>query len=160
MSTTEKQNKQKNNQLDIFQVLGKIDVQDAHYYTKLDSQQQKAFQPYVVQRWLSGTKSPGQIVFLNELVNPYVFSLYGHKQLLYQLMTICTDGSRKKYNWVKPQKSAKNPLTIDVVCTFFNYGLREAKDVIPSLSKQQIIDYAEQLGYEKEQITKLKKELS
>lgn len=159
MSTQKKSNQTKN-KLNIFEALNKISTKDAHYYARLSVEHQKAFQPYVIQRWLSGTKDSGQIVFLNEVVNPYVFSLYEHKHLLYQLSTVCTDGTPKKYNWIKPHKASKNPLTIEVVCQYFCYGVKEAKDLIPILSKQQIIDYGEQLGYDKEKITKLKKELS
>lgn len=157
MSTQTKATK---NKLDIFGLLSKVSTKDAHYFARLSVEHQKAFQPYVVQRWLSGTNNPGQIVFLNEVANPYVFSLYQHKQLLYQLFTVCTDGTPKKYNWIKPHKATKQPLTVEVICQYFCYGVKEAKDLIPILSKQQIIQYAEQLGYDKDKLTKLKKEMS
>lgn len=147
--------------LDIFRVLSHINKKDIHFYSSLTDEEQKGFAPLVVQRWLSGTKDPGQIIFLNELVNPFIFNIQKHKELLYQLMTICTRGQFTKYNYPK-QKSKKSslmPTTLSVVKRWFNYSSADAYEVLPLLSDDDILIQANELGLQKEEIAKIKREL-
>ena len=87
--------------LDIFRVLKNADLKNVDFFGKLTEEEQKAFQPFLVARWLSGTYSARQIYFINEIVNSLVFSLPNHKQLLWQLLTICTSGKQQRYIWNK-----------------------------------------------------------
>lgn len=147
--------------LNIFRVLGHINKKDRQFYQTLTEQEQKAFAPLTVQRWLSGIDDPAQIIFLNELVNPYVFSLQKHKNLLYKLMTICTDGHQVRYSYPK-NKSAKgsNLLTvIQVVKDYFNYSTKDAFITLPLLSDEDILTYASELGRQNDEIIKIKREL-
>jgi len=147
--------------LDIFQVLNHISQKDREYIKTLTDEELKAFQPFVIMRWLSGTNSARQIYFLNTLVNPFVFNLPEHKELLYYLMTICTSGKSQRYNWIKgPTKKDKKLSSItNVICDYYKYNSSEAKSVLSLLSREDILSYAEQLGYQTEEITKIKKEL-
>ena len=155
MSTTPK------HKYDIFAVLGNLNNKNHSFYKEMSTEEQKAIAPLVVMRWMTGTKSARQVYFINELVNPYVFPLAAHKELIIKLMTICAPGKFQKYNWIKPlnKKSSSTPLSVDVIREYFQYSTREAQDSIPLLSNEDIIDYAEQLGYQTDELTKLKKEL-
>jgi len=146
--------------LDLFKLLDAINKKKITYYRELSEEEQKEFAPVVIMRWLSGTKDDGQIVFLNEIVNPFVTDLYKHKELLYMLMTVCTDGKFKKYAWKKPKGKLlpSMPLSIEVLKTYYNYNTKEASDVIGIFDVNDIIEHAELLGYEKEDITKIKAE--
>lgn len=123
--------------------------------------EQKALHPLVLMRWMSGTTDARQIFFLNEAVNPYVFPLAKHPELLIDLMTICAPGQFKKYKWHKSlnKRASSTPIAVSIVRTYFEYSQREAQEALPLLSNDDVLDYAEQLGYQKEEITKLKKEL-
>jgi len=147
--------------LDIFTVLGKISTKDTRYYRSLNDEEKKGFLPVVVSRWLSGTSSAKQIYFINELVNPFVFSLHKHPQLLYQLMTLCGPGKSQRYFWNKTvsSKSNKTPTAVSVLREVFGYNTKQALEAMPLLSNDDIIEYAEHLGRQKDVITKLKKEL-
>ena len=97
---------------------------------------------------------------LNEVVNPYVFPLFEHKSLLFQLLTVCST-KPQRYKWLKI-KSHDSPhtRTIELIQRHYNYSRRQAKDALKLLSVDAILDMAEQHGYQKEQIVKLKAELA
>lgn len=152
---------QKKHKFDIFKVLGKISSKNSNFYGEFSEEEQKALQPLVVMRWLTGTRSGMQIYFLNELVNPFVFSMGKHKQLLVNLMTICAPGQPQKYYWnkAKSKKSSSTPMVVDVVREYFDYGTLEAIEALPLLTDENILWYAEELGRQPDELKTIKKEL-
>jgi len=151
----------KKHKLDIFQVLNKLSTKDRAYYKSLSEDEQKALAPLVVMRWLSGTRDARQILFLNELVNPFVFSMANHKELLVNLMTVSSSGRSQKYFWnkAKSKKSSGASNTVNVICDYFGYSTSEAADVLPLLSDEDVIQFAEELGVQPDTIKAIKKEL-
>ena len=151
----------KKHKFDIFDVLGKINKKNHTFFREMPQEQQKAIAPVVLMRWMSGVNDARQIFFLNEVVNPYVFPLAKHPELLIDLITICAPGKFQKYKWHKSlnKRASSTPIAISVVRGYFGYSQREAQDSLPILSNDEVKDYAEQLGYQKEEITKLNKEL-
>lgn len=147
--------------LDIFKVLGKISTKKYEYYDELSEEEVKAFQPLVVMRWLTGTKDPAQVYFINELVNPLVFNLDKHKHLLYDMMAISSTGSTTRYQWkkAKSKKSTKSPMITKVVRDYYKYSSSDAAEVLPLLSDEDILSYAEELGRQPDDIKLIKKEL-
>jgi hypothetical protein len=152
---------QKTHKLDIFRVLDQTSRKNINFYKDLTKEEQNAFQPLVVTRWLTGTTDPRQIYFLNELVNPFTFAFAKHKELLYNLMTMCTSGKPQRYYWNKTtsKKNTKKPMVVGVIKDYFHYNTLHAIQALPLLTNEDILDYATQLGRQKEDITKIKKEL-
>ena len=95
------------------------------------------------------------------MVNPFVFSLYKHPELLYDLMTLCGPGKSQRYFWNKTVSSKSNniPTTVSVIREYFGYNTIQAIEALPLLSNDDILEYAADLGTQKDIITKLKKEL-
>lgn len=151
----------KERRINIFDVLKHIDMKDYNFYDNLPEEVQKDYQPLVIMKWLAGTKDARQIVFLNELVNTGVFTAHTHKGLLHKLMCVCTTGSAKRYFWnkTKPKNGASMPKTVDVISRSYGYSSKEAVDALPLLTKEDILELANELGLQKEEITKLKAEL-
>lgn len=134
---------------------------DRTFYRGLTEEEQKSIFPLVLMRWLSGTKNAQQIYFLNELVNPFVFAIHRHKELLLDLMTICAPGRTQRYYWNKAQskRTTSTPKTIGVIRNYFGYNTLEAISVLPLLSVKTIVEYAEELGAQPDEIKVIKKEL-
>ena len=65
---------EKKHKLDIFRVLDHTSRKDQKFYRELTDDEQKAYMPLVAMRWMTGTTDARQIYFLNELVNPFVFT--------------------------------------------------------------------------------------
>jgi hypothetical protein len=147
--------------LDIFRVLGSADKKQADFYAKLTLEERKEFQPFLVARWMSGTSAAVQICLLNEFVNPYAFSLTNHKQLLWQLLTICSTGKSQRYVWNKlpAKRETGRPNAIKCVKEYFGYSTRDALDAMEILTRSQILDFAEQLGWQTEEIAKIRREI-
>lgn len=147
--------------LDIFRVLAQLDKKDKDLFEQLTDKEVKSYAPVVVTRWLSGTNNKQQLFLINELVNPYVFSLHHHKQLLWFLSTICTSGRTQRYNWNKTTTGSKNPNVgcINCIREYFKYNTVDAEQVYNTIDKINIIGMAEELGYQDSELNKIKKEL-
>lgn len=147
--------------IDIFKILERLSVKDVKYFENLGEEELKSIQPLVLMRWLSGTQEARQVYFLNELVNPMVFSLGKHKQLLLKLLTICTSGKTRRYTWSKARGRATSntPKALAVIKEYYGYNTLHAIDALKLLSNQQILEIAEFLGTQPAEIKEINKEL-
>ena len=145
--------------LDMFEVLKQIDKQNITFYDNLEPAQKKQFVPLLTMRWLSsGSKVQQQM--LNTIVNPMVFKLHRHPGLLYKLMVATSDGKAKRYSWVKKKSKEKNPaMSIEIIARYYEVSKKDAARYRSQLSSEDILDMADSLGYDKDQIKKLKTEL-
>lgn len=144
--------------LDIWELLEKIDSNDREFLTNLPDEKKRGFAPIVALRWLSGSGNTVQLNNLNELVNPTVFGLHKHPELLYNLMVISTPPGKKKYNWVKTKKREKRTKRLDVISRYLNVPLSHAKQYLNLYSSNDIIEMSERLGDSTEFIKDLKQE--
>ena len=156
----------KKHKLNIFEVLGNINSKNTNYYYQLSEDDRKHVIHYTNMIWMTGTDSALQIYLINEFVNPYVFhfvtrSYYNEHQfpdLLFYLMCTCSPGKFKKYNWPRRKQPSESHV-IKVIKEYFGYSTMEAKEVRSILSKEDILSYAEELGWQKTEIATLKREL-
>jgi len=149
------------NKITIFDILARIDIKDTHFYDDLPEAVQKAEHPLVLMKWMHGTNDPLKVMMLNEMVNPYVFSLHKHKPLVMKMLTICASGNRTRYKWIKMKKGStvKYPALIDVIKRTFNYSTAKALDVLPLISDADLLAFCEQLGFQKDEYKNIKKEI-
>lgn len=147
--------------VDIFKVLGDINKKDQNFYSKLSDEEKKALHPLVLMKWMSGTTSERQIMFLSEFANRYMFSLSNHKDLLMKLLVVCSPGTWTKYNWnkAKSSKGSKTPMLIDLVKDTYQYSTSKAVEVLPILDDNDILELAIDLGRQTQEIRDIKKEL-
>ena len=145
--------------LDIFKLLGEINNAKAgDIYAKLSDDERKGFSPLVVMRWMSGTSDERQIILLNEFVNPYVFTLGKHPHLLMQLLQVASSKTSKRYAWLGIKYKKKQVEAYRVIQEYFELSVREAKTyALPPA--EELLKMAEALGWQKDEITKLQKEL-
>lgn len=144
--------------LDIFKVIDHIRQHDYSYWDKLSEEEQKAFSPYIMIQWLSYVSEPYQVLLLNMILNPVVFTLQEHKKLLYEIMIICCV-SDEKPKWIKRKSNERFPKCIEVVATYCDEPKRIAKDILCFYTNADILQMCEEMGYEKEEIKNIKKEM-
>lgn len=153
--------KAKQYKLDLFGFLSNVSRKNEKFYKTLSEEEIKEVSPLIMMRWLSGTNDARQIYFLNELVNPFVFTLGKHKELLVGLMTLCSSGRDQRYKFpkAKSKKTSKTPKAVEVIKEFFSYNTIDALEVLSMISNDDILSFAEQLGRQPPEITAIKKEL-
>lgn len=146
--------------LDIFDLLNRLNsTKSADIYTGLSEDERKGFAPLVVMRWMSGTSDERQIMMLNEFVNPHIFALGKHPHLLMRCLQASSSKVNRRYAWYPIKSSKKSALTVQVIREYFGISTREAeKYIIPPAN--ELIQMAEELGWEKDTLKKLQKELT
>lgn len=147
--------------LDIFTVLGNITKGNVDYIDSLSDEEVKAFQAYVVQLWLKGANNyhAERMVLMNEVSNPYVFSLGRHPKLIYKLFCVAhgfNDGARFTFNR-KRGKTANRSLS--VVMNAYDYTQQKAQEALSILTNDDLLALAKDLGYDQKEMRELEKEI-
>lgn len=147
--------------LDIFRVLNAANDKQREFYDELTEDERKAMQPVLVMRWMSGTQNPLQLLLINECLNQYVFPLYRDKQLLWNLLVASNVGKKQRYTWNKlPAKvDPSRPTCVKVLQQYYHYSTKEAIQALRLLTREDVLILAEALGYQQEDISKIKKEI-
>lgn len=147
--------------LDIFKVLEKLSLKDKKFFEELSEEDLKSLHPLVLMRWMSGTQEARQVFFLNELVNPMMFPLTKHKQLLLKLLMICGPGKVRRYNWMKAKgkKTSNTPKVLAMIRDYYEYNTSDAIDAIKILSDNAILELADYLGKQPDEVREISKEL-
>jgi hypothetical protein len=143
---------------DLFEGLGSLSSKGFSWYDGLSPEGKKAAAPLVIMRWLSGTSDPAQIVAINTFANPYIFSLGQEKGLLFKLLAASTTGRNKRYQWIKNPSGKSDSTALRCVKEFYGVSTREAK--LFEIDADTLEQMAEELGWDKPDIAKLKKELT
>lgn len=144
--------------LDIFKLLEDLNSSKEDIWNSLTEEEQRGFAPLVVQRWMSGTGDKRQIMLLNEFANPCIFTLGRHPQLLMRLLHACSSKTPKRYGWLATKSKKKNVESIKVLCEYFGMSEREAAMCRPFPSNNELVEMASELGWQADDIKKLKKE--
>lgn len=145
---------------DLFASLAQISSGDMTWYDNLSEEDKKSASPFVLTRWMTGTSDQAQLVRINTFVNPYVFSLAAEKPLLFKLLAAAATGKTKRYNWMKaPGAKQAVKLRLEVIEQYYEVSPREAASYAENISADDLLEMAEELGWEKDELTKLKKEV-
>lgn len=147
--------------LDIFKLLEQLNRRDVSIWTQLTDDEKKGFAALVVERWMAGTSDKQQIFMINEIVNKHVFELADHPELLMKLLAVANSGQRQRYQWMgmKAGKKTKRAHSVRAITETYRCTEREAQDYVQLLSAEDIMSYAEKLGWQLDEIKLLKNEL-
>lgn len=146
--------------LDIFGLLAKINSPNSgDIYSNLSDDEKKGFAPLVVMRWLSGTKDQRQIIALNTFANKFIFPLAKHPHLQMQLLQACSSKTNGRGSWLGIKGGTKTNLRNEVLADYFDYSINEIRAMTVFPTDEEIVMMAEELGWQRDEITKLKKKL-
>lgn len=149
-------NKDKNN-FDLFVGLSALSKGDKEWFKNLTPEGQNAAAPFVMARWMTGTSDQAQIIRINTVVNPYLFSGSADKSALFKLMASAATGKNSRYNWIKGPGNKAKKFSIECIKAYYDCSTREA--VTYKVQAEDLIEMAEELGWDSDTIKKLKKEL-
>ena len=144
---------------DLFAFLGQLNRRDTKAFEKLTEDGQKVAHPLVIMRWLSGTGDRAQIIRLSAFVNRYVFSLGNEKPLLFKLLAAACTGKTARSSWLKGPGSTSTRLALEAIMSQYQCSTREAKGYLPLLETADVIQFAEEAGWDKDVLKKLANEL-
>ncbi len=139
--------------LDIFEVLKQINQKNFNYLETLDDETKKGFVPYVVYQWLQSSNDAKQIEMLNH-INPMVFTLGEHPDLLFRLFCISSTNKYQKYSWIFKKFAKDDSNTI--ISQFLGCSKRVADHYKDMYTIDNVKEMAERLGYTDKEIQKLK----
>jgi hypothetical protein len=145
--------------LDIFDLLRRVDAKEADIYARLSAEERSGFAPLIVQRWLSGTKDEGQVMALAGFSNKAVFSLARHPHLQLLLLQACATGRQHRYVWLPFGPKSSHKLYDKAVMEFLGISRRELLQLDPRPTGAEAAEMAAQLGWQKEELAALEKEL-
>ena len=146
------------NSFDLFAGLTSLSNGNKEWYDNLSAEGQKAAAPFVIARWMAGTSDQAQIVRINTVVNPYLFAGSADKSVLFKLLAVAATGKSSRYSWLKAPGTKAKKLPIEVLKDYYECSTREAASY--KVSDPDLLQMASDLGWSKEEIAKLKKELS
>lgn len=145
------------NDFDLFAGLAALGKKELAWFDSLSEAGKKAAAPFVMMRWMTGTSDQLQILRLNRYVNPYVFAGSADKSALFKLLAATATGRNVRYGWLKGPGSKARKLSIDVICQYYDCSTREAATY--KVDAETILEMVDELGWDKDEIAKLKKEL-
>ncbi len=146
-----------NQAFDLFAFLNTLSKRDFSAYDRLSDEAQKVAAPFVTQRWMTGTSDVAQIMRVNTFVNPYIFSLGSDKALLFKLLAAAATSKSSRYTWLKGPGAKSEKHRLEVIKQFYEVSTREASSYI--IDRESIIEMATELGWDDEELKKLKAEV-
>jgi hypothetical protein len=150
-----------NVKFNIFKGLNELGKKNLNWYNSLSDQDKKVASPFVMMRWLSGTNISKQIIQLNTFANPYIFNITD-KNIIFKLLAIsCVPydfcGNPAKIVWLKGPSGISSK-KISILCISEFYGCSKREAMMYNVKLIDLIQMAEALGWDKDQIKILKKE--
>jgi hypothetical protein len=81
--------------------------------------------------------------------------------LLFKLLAAAATGRNRRYNWIKaPGAKSSTKLKVEAIEQYYDVTTREANLYADQVSAEDVLEMAELLGWDKDEINKLKKEVT
>ena len=145
--------------LDIFWLLGQIDRKNYNLWNELTDEQRKEVAPYVLTMWLNGTDEFEQLFKLGTIAAPCVFDFGSRPELMLKVLTACTSGGPKRYEWCAPKNTKKKKLAVELIAKQYHMPLRHAEEMLPMFTNEELEELAKEQGWQPDEIKDLKKSL-
>lgn len=148
--------------LDLFWLLGQLDRKKFGLWDTLTEEQQKEVSPYMLLRWLAGNlDEPEQVVNLADIAAPVTFDLADKKDLMLDLFAVCTVGGPKRYSWVNFKVATKRKgKALGLIAKAYKWPLKHAAEALHMFTTDELIELAQDQGWQADEIKELKKELA
>ena len=148
--------------VDIFKSFKQLNSLDLDFWEKLSSDEKKQVSPLVFTMWMQNSENDGQVLYLNEFINPYLFSsLKDRHDIAFTLLSLSSRGKQNRYSWVK-RKSNKESSKIQniskIIKEYFDVSERQVEYYLNGISASEFLEICNELGIQDDEKKKLKKE--
>ena len=149
--------------LDLFGAFRQLNSLDFDFWDKLSPEERKQASPFVFSMWMQNSGNDGQVLYLNEFVNPHLFTtLKGKEDIAFILLALSSRGKQNKYSWVKrpsnKEKGVKADGVKNVLKEYFEESERNIGYYLERLTSEELVKICEELGIQDDEKKKLKKE--
>ena len=149
--------------LDLFGSFRRLNSLDFDFWDNLSAEERKQSSPFVFTMWMQNSKNDGQVLYLNEFVNPHLFTtLKGKEDIAFILLALSSRGAQNQYSWVKrpsnKDKTAKADKVKEILMGYFEESERNIEYYLQKLTPAEFVSICEALGFQDDEIKKLKKE--
>lgn len=143
-------------------VLSHVNRKDRNFFSKLSTEEKKAFAGVVMMRFISSAPSPYadyNLVAVNEIANQHFYEMWEHPELQYLMLTASVSGDPMRHSWIpNAKKSAGNAILADFISHFWPGTNRLEREIVLSNFDQKSFDeFVDGSGVEQEEAKKLKK---
>lgn len=141
--------------INIFDLLRRADAGEIDYYDSLTEEEKKGFQPWLVQRWISSKK----LQLTNEITNPLIGNI--PPELSWRLFCAIGVSGTKGYKFPITGRAStlKSDILLGLIAQHYRISRKLAKEYLPLLSKDDIINIAEAEGLDNGEIKKIRERL-
>jgi hypothetical protein len=144
--------------LDISRELNAVNRRDHNFYKNLTEEEQKAFSPYILMRYVSNPQTdPDTYEFVlervNDLVNINHWTLSkGHKHLLWELFASCGVGVNLRYTYLKANTKEKAKKIEKLLEELYPaMKLADIKVLASMMDKKDCDELFDKMGFDKKQ---------
>lgn len=142
-------------------ILPAIDSKNHEYWDKLTPEEQAAFSPWLLARYVSTVTGPTEveryyIMSTNETINKRLTGTKNHPQLQYLLMTAASPGiGNQRHNWLAPPKRGKDDKTGKILTKLFPDANDDEIELLSLInSDKEIEQHLRDAGYTDKEIKK------
>lgn len=103
--------------LPIEQVMAAVDLRKGDYYAKLEPEDVKALNTFMVQRWASQVQGSREVqeqylLNVNDYSNiDYIATSSKHEELRWRVLALCGLGFKQRHEFIPPKNAKKDKLT-------------------------------------------------
>jgi hypothetical protein len=149
--------------VDIFESFRKLNSLDFDFWDNLTPEERKQVSPYVFLMWMHNSPNDGQVLYLNEFVNPFVFTtLKDMDDIAFILLALSSRGKQQRYSWVKrptrKEKGSKADGVKAILAEYFDETERNLGYYFENLTVEEFLEICEEVGIQDDEKKKLKKE--
>ena len=149
--------------LDLFGAFRQLNSLDFDFWDKLTPEERKQASPFVFSMWMQNSSNDGQVLYLNEFVNPHLFTTLKNKEdIAFILLALSSRGHQNRYSWVKRPSNKEKGVKADgvksILKEYFEESERNIGYYLERLTSEEFVRICEEMGFQDDEKKKLKKE--
>jgi hypothetical protein len=125
-------------------ILASLDKKDYDLFSKMNDEQKKDFQPFVLMRYMSslpdGPESLYALIAVNEMVNKNFWDLTSEKDLQAKLLSASGIGKKSYHQWISNKSQNVNTLHSFILRIFENKNWHCNKTEVDMFCKNNTLD--------------------